>query len=167
MPPGASAGPSPGTPPGATLAAALGLVTWFALVIAALGFLSLALDADVVPESDAGPALGAVLLLLAGAALFLLLRRWMRTRPAPTTAFLVAAVVVYAIHLTAGTIGYTLISARLGELVAYPIRHAISPFLLAVAALAGVVAIIVPVMYRSRRSGRPRGRWPWEGEDEP
>jgi hypothetical protein len=155
------------TPLSAAVLAALGIVTWFALLIAGFGFLSLLLDADVVPEADAGPVFGTIIVLVAGAVLYLLLRRWLRALPSPSTAFSAAALAVWGTELVVGTVGYTLITARVGELVAYPIRHAISPFTLTGAALAGVVAVMVLALRRSGGSVDSPARWPWENDDEP
>jgi len=153
-------------PMGALLLATLGIVTWFALVIAGFGFLSLLLDADVVPESDAGPVFGTLVIVVAGAILFMLLRRWLRTMPSGAAVFLTAAVAVWGTQLVIGTVGYTLISARLAELLAYPIRHAISPFTLMAALVAGAVAAGVLALRRSGGSVDAPPRWPWENDDE-
>lgn len=158
---------------GRTLLAVLGTVTWFALIVAAFGFLSLLLDLDVVPEADAGPTFGSVLITLAGLVLFGLQRRWLRRRPSRSSAFVFAAIAVYAVQLVAGAIGYTLITADLDELVAYPIRHAISPFALAAALLAGAVAAAVLALRSTggdpgggTGGGGSGGRWPWENREE-
>ncbi|BDZ45075.1 DUF6121 family protein [Naasia aerilata] len=67
------------------LLAALTAVAWVAVVIAVWGILSLLLDLDVIPQGDAGPLLGPVMVGLAAIALLLLVLRIVRTGSGPAS----------------------------------------------------------------------------------
>jgi Family of unknown function (DUF6121) len=148
------------------LLAVLTTAAWVAVVIGIWGILSLLLDADVIPESDAGPYLGPAMVTVAAVALLLLLLRVLRTDEKPGIAFFGCAAAVFLVLLVVGGIGYTLIRAELFWLLAFPLQHAASPFIVAAALLAGVAALLARSIGGAEKRGARRPRWPWEDPED-
>jgi hypothetical protein len=144
------------------LLSALTAAAWVALVIAIWGILSLLLDLDVIPQSDAGPLLGPIMVACAAVALLLLVLRVVRTGEAPGITFFGTAAAVYLVLLLVGGIGYALIRAQLFWVIGYPLGAGSSPFIVAAALLAGVAALLARSIGRAEVRGAPRPRWPWE-----
>jgi hypothetical protein len=144
------------------LLAALTAVAWVALVIAVWGILSLLLDLDVIPQGDAGPLLGPIMVACAAIVLLLLVLRVVRTGETAGIAFFGTAAAVYLVLLFVGGVGYALIRAQLFWLIGYPLGAGTSPFLVAAALLAGIAALLARAIGGAEQRGTPRPRWPWE-----
>jgi hypothetical protein len=127
----------------------LGTVAYGAAVIALWGFVSLALDADVIAQRDAGPSRGPAMVLAAcGVTLWALLHTPRRATPGLPAAAAVAS--AYAAMLVVGAVGYALVRADASWLVLFVGRYALSPFVLGAALLAG--AAVIAVWAGSRRA---------------
>jgi hypothetical protein len=122
--------------------ALLATITYGAAVIASWGFISLALDASPIAQSDAGPLLGPAMVLVACVVTFVAIST-VRQRPSPLVAALVAAASVYIGMLLAGAIGYTLVTAQLPWLVLFVGSYATSPFIVAAAILSALDVLVV------------------------
>jgi len=157
---------APGGPSDVRLLAALTAVAWAALVVAAFGILSLVLDLEVIPQSDAGPLLGPVMVLVAGAVLGLLIVRIVRTGQPAGLSFVAAAAAVFLTLLFSGGILYSFVRAEPVWLIVFPLSEAISPFIVVASLLAGAAALAARAIGAAERSGRGRPRWPWEGDEE-
>lgn len=144
------------------LLATLTAVAWVAVVIAVWGILSLLLNLDVIPQGDAGPLLGPVMVLVAAVALLLLVLRIVRTGERPGIAFFGTAAAVYLVLLIVGGVGYALIRAQLFWLIGYPLGAGSSPFIVVAALLAGIAALLSSAIGRAEVRGAERPRWPWE-----
>jgi hypothetical protein len=156
----------PAPRPRLELLAALATVAWVAVVIAVWGLISLLLNSDVIAESDAGPYLGPTMVGLAAVALLLLLLRTLRTDERAGIAFFGCLAAVFLVLLFSGAIGYTLIRAQLFWLLAFPLQHAASPFIVVAALLAGVTALLARSIGGAEKRGASRPRWPWENPDD-
>jgi hypothetical protein len=149
-------------PVNAPLLAAFTAAGWAAVVVAAFGILSLLLDLDVIPQSDAGPLLGPAMVVGAAVVLALLVIRIIRTEQPAGLSFVGATAAVYLALLVLGAIGYTLLRAEVIWLLVFPLTYAVSPFIVAAALLAGIAALVGRSMGARQAKGRPRPRWPWE-----
>lgn len=124
---------------------ALMAVVYGASLIATWGFTSLALDADVIAERDAGPLLGPAIALGA------ILATWgwlSRLRPAarPWGVPVLAAASAWFVMLATGGIGYALNTGEPASVLLFAGRYAASPFLLLPALIAGVVIVVSSVL---------------------
>ncbi len=127
-------------------------VTYLASVVAVSGFLSLALDRDVIDYPDAGPLLGVVMVAAAGVVTWLgCSRATHRDSPWPT-ALLTALFSFVAIALV-GAIGYVLIRGSLSWMLLAGAHFALSPFTAAAAILAGLAVLAAWALARSAGSG--------------
>jgi hypothetical protein len=151
---------------GVRLLAALTAAAWCALVVAAFGVLSLVLDLEVIPQSDAGPLLGPVMVLVAGLVLGLLVLRIVRTAQPAWLTFVAAAAGVFLTLLFSGGILYAFVRAEPVWLLVFPLSEAISPFIVVAALLAGAAAVAARAIAIAERSGHGRPRWPWEGPED-
>jgi hypothetical protein len=156
--PGQPAERAPGT-------AALVVLGWGALVVAANGFVSLYTGQEVVPLSDAGPLVGPVAI---GVALLALLLLFARTRSSRTTWLpLIAGALAYLVIVLVGAIGYLMARGALADGLLYLASSASSLFTIADAVLAAVAGLVFVLLLRARAAGAHRPRWPWERPDEP
>ena len=122
-------------------------ITYGALVIAAWGFTSLALDAEVMQYSDAGPLLGPAMTVAAT----LVVGGWV-TRAGRAGGVWVSAVgaaaSVWFSMLLVGALGYAITRGSLAWLLLFAGGYATSPFVLVpaiiAAVLVGVVAALSP-----------------------
>ncbi|NYF09629.1 hypothetical protein HDC94_000785 [Leifsonia sp. AK011] len=127
-------------------------VTYLAAVVAASGFLSLALDRDVIDYPDAGPLLGVVMVAAAGVVNWLgCSRSTRRANPWPG-AFVTALFALVAISLV-GAVGYALIRGSLSWMLLASAHFALSPFTAAAAILAGLAVVATWALARSAGSG--------------
>ena len=120
-------------PPNPALLPVLATVVYLAAVAALWGVLSLLLDRDVVDYPDAGPLLGPGMAVAAGVVTWIALVATRRTRSSWAGAVL-AVPLAAAGMLVVALLGY-------GP-VAVP-HFAISPFVLAAAALSGITVHVV------------------------
>lgn len=156
---------------------ALGL--YLALVVASFGMLSLFLDRDVVVQHDAGPLVGPV--MVAASITVLLLALWAGVGRArgpmhtvPVSLVVLAAALSYLAYGFAGGLAYGLTSEvatgrEAAETPSEPVSGLIfasqqltSPFAVAVAGWAAVVALGYFMLLIWRTNGGQRPRWPWE-----
>ena len=130
-------------------------ITYGALVIAAWGFTSLVLDAEVMHYSDAGPLLGPAMALAATLVVGGWVVRASRARGVWVSAVGAAASVWFAM-LMVGALGYTITRGSLAWLLLFAGSYATSPFVLVpviiAAVLVGVVAALSP---RAKPFARP------------
>lgn len=120
-------------------------VVYGSALIAAWGFTSLALDADVIAEADAGPLLGPAM----GAGAVLVTFAWLlrlRGGVRPWGSAVLAAVSVWVAMLVVGGVGYAATRGELAWVLIFAGRYAPSPFLLIPAVLAGVVVVLTAVL---------------------
>lgn len=157
---------SAGEPQGSVrpaVALAFSLIGFFAIVIAALGVVSLLTEEEVVAVPALGPAPGAVGLLAAGGAYAAVW--WAGARAARPTfwwALVTAAASFLAYALVAGMTAL-IVTADLGAAVAVTADLAAGwPGL--VVALGALVAAWAGIALVRTRASRPR--WPWENDDE-
>ena len=120
-------------PPNPALLPVLAAVVYLAAVAALWGILSLALDRDVVDYPDAGPLLGPAMATAAGLVTWLALVRTRRSR-SPWLGTAAAVLLSAAGMLVVAALGYGLVAAP---------HFAISPFVLAAAALSGITVLAV------------------------
>jgi hypothetical protein len=127
-------------PPDPRMLAVLATVTYAAAVIALWGFVSLALDVDVINQADAGPLLGPAMLAASCiTTVVVLLRSGPRSTPGLHAAL--AAASAYGAMLLVGAVGYTLIRGDLAWFALFIGGYALSPFVLGAALLAGGVVL--------------------------
>ena len=157
---------SAGEPQGSVrpaVALAFSLVGFFAIVIAALGVVSLVTEEEVVAVPALGPAPGAIGLLAAGGAYAA--AWWVGARTARPTfwwALVVAAASFLAYALAAGAAALV-VAADVGVAVAVAAGLAAGwPGL--VVALGALVAAWAGIALVRTRASRPR--WPWENDDD-
>lgn len=160
---------------------ALGL--YVALVVASFGMLSLFLNIEVIPETDAGPLVGPIMVGAATVALLLVLwagvgRAGGAMHTVPVSLVVLAAALSYLVYGFTGAIVYGLNSmsagtstppAAQGSAASEPVSGFVflgeqltSPFAFAVAFWAGAVALTYFVLLIWRANGGQRPRWPWE-----
>jgi hypothetical protein len=137
--------------------AVLVVVTYAAAVIALWGFVSLALDVNVVAQTDAGPLLGPAMVLASVVVTFVALLR-VRRRRSPVAAGVLAAASVYVVMLVVGAVGYTLIRADGAWLVLFVGSYALSPFVLGAAVLAGAAVVVMWASTRGTPQAKPFDR---------
>ena len=120
-------------PPNPALLPVFATVVYVAAVVALWGTLSLLLDRDVVDYPDAGPLLGPGMVVAAGAVTLLVTARTLRART--SWAGTVAAVLLsLAGMLVVAAVGYGPLAVA---------HFALSPFVLAAAALSGIAVLAV------------------------
>lgn len=129
---------NPALPP--LLAAGL----FIAMLVAVWGGLSLLLDRDVVDYPDAGNLLGPVMVL--GAAIVVWLVAWRAGRGWYAVVFATAG--VYLVMPAIAAIGYAGIRGDLTWLPTAFGHFAISPFIVAAAALAGLIVAVMMALPR-------------------
>lgn len=120
-------------------------VVYAAALIATWGFTSLALDADVIAEKDAGPLLGPT---MATGAILVTLAWLMRQRKIARVwgASVLAAASVWFVMVAVGSVGYAVTRGEAGWLLLFAARYAPSAFVLLPAALAGIVVVVSAVL---------------------
>lgn len=159
------------------------LALYVALVVASFGMLSLFLNIEVIPETDAGPLVGPVMVGAATISLLLVLwagvgRAGAAMHTVPVSLVLLAAALSYLVYGITGGIVYGLNSMNVGNPNAPSVQggtasepvtgfvflgeQLTSPFAGAVAFWAGVIALLYFVLLIWRAHGGQRPRWPWE-----
>ena len=152
----------------ATLAA-FATALYLALLIAALGVLSLLLERDVIDDPDAGAFAGPVACAVAAAVVFAgLLVRALRVRPHRHD-------VAIGVALLLGVCSYLGYAIGGGVVVGISDPYRFAPFVVEqligpFAAAAGILSLLVVLLdmlvLASRQEQRGRPRWPWEKRDE-
>ncbi|AZZ50723.1 MULTISPECIES: DUF6121 family protein [Rathayibacter] len=147
--------------------AAFASFLYLALVVCAFGVLSLLLDQDVVPERDAGPILGPVVVAVCVLAVLVSMIT-LAARPGVSRLVgpsLLTAVVVYALFLLVGGAIYGLGLGEPGAILRFVVDHAATPFAIAAGVLAGAVQILFLAMLARRDAGGGTPHWGWEGDE--
>ncbi len=160
---------------------ALGL--YVALVVASLGMLSLFLNIEVIAQTNAGPLVGPIMVGAATLALLLVLwagvgRAGAAMHTVPVSLVVLAAALSYLVYGFSGAIVYGLNSmnaatpdapAVTADAASEPVTGFVflgeqltSPFAVAVAIWAALVALLYFVLLIWRANGGQRPRWPWE-----
>jgi O-antigen ligase len=108
-------------------------------------------DTDPISETDAGPLLGPAMAVSAAVVTAVALWR-LRRRSSLAVPAIAAAASAYLVMLVVGTVGYTIGTGVVAQLVLFPARHALSPYLLGTGLLAGVAVVFLWVVtVRARR----------------
>ncbi len=109
----------------------------FALIVFVDGVLSLVLRRDVIDEPDAGPLVGASMVV---AALLVVLLITLRARPSSAvSSVLSAGLAIVVISPLTGAVVYSAVRAQLGVIPVFFGEYVLSPFVLA----SGVVCALV------------------------
>lgn len=155
----------------ATVLAFFATGLYLALVVAALGLISLGTNMDVIPQADAGPLVGPS--MVGGAVvtvLVMMLITGVRTPPADQRiavgfSFL-TGVVAYAVYIAVGAVLYTLGTGVLFDLLEFTASMLPSPFALAVGICAFLVTLIYSWILAAHVGEHGRPLWPWERRGE-
>jgi hypothetical protein len=152
---------SPGGPVRPLVALGLATVTFIALLIFALGMVSLVLNADIVEAPGLGQLPGVFATTLTTAVFALVLWLVVRTQHPRYRGALVAAVACYLAYVAGIWIGVLVASGALATATEVAGRIATTWFGLVVALAAGVSAWGGIALVRTRAD---RPRWPWEDD---
>jgi hypothetical protein len=152
---------SSGGPVRPLVALGLATVTFIALLIFALGMVSLVLNADIVEAPGLGQLPGVFATTLTTGVFALVLWLVLRTRRPHYRGALVAGVACYLAYVAGIWLGILVASAELATATEVAGRIATTWFGLVVALAAAVSAWGGIALVRTR-SDRPR--WPWEDE---
>ncbi|QHC67537.1 DUF6121 family protein [Rathayibacter oskolensis] len=147
--------------------AAFAAFLYLALVVCAFGVSSLLLDADVVPERDAGPLLGPVSVAVCVLAVLLAMIT-LAARPRVTRVLgpsLLTGVVAYALFLLTGGALYGLGTGDPAAILGYVLDHAATVFALAAGVLAAAVVALFLLLLARRDAGGTQPHWGWEGDE--
>jgi Family of unknown function (DUF6121) len=149
----------------AAIVAIFGAGLYLALVIGSFGMISAVFNRDVIPEPEAGPLIGPM--MIGAAALTVLIGLLVLGQEVPeekvrirVIASLIIGAAAYIVFLLVGAL---LFAAGLGQPFAF------FPFLMTqivnlFSFVLGVLAIITALLYQLVLMARPYGRprWPWE-----
>jgi hypothetical protein len=149
----------------AATVSAFATVLYVALLVAALGVLSVMLNRDVIDDADAGALAGPIACALAAAVVFTgLLVRALRVPAhrhdiAPGVALLlgVCSFVAYAVGG-----GVVVALANPYRFLPFVLQQLIGPFAAAAGILSLVVVLLDMIVLASRADLHGRPRWPWE-----
>lgn len=155
--------------------AAFATALYLAMLIAALGVLSLLLERDVIDDPDAGAFAGPVACAVATAVVFTgLLVRALR-RPVDRRGRDRGHEVAIGTALLLALGSYVGYAAGAGIVVGvsnpyrflpFLVEQLIGPFAAAAGILSLVVVLLDMIVLASRREQRGRPRWPWEKRDD-
>lgn len=155
----------------ATIVALFATVLYLALVVAALGLISLATNQEVISETDAGPLVGPS---MAGAAVILVFVMLLilgvggpaaRERVAVGWAFL-TGLGAYLIFILVGAVLYAVGTGEFVQLLIFVAAQLPSPFAWATGILAVIVALVYSWILAARVGEHGRPLWPWERRGE-
>ncbi|GAB3121807.1 DUF6121 family protein [Glaciibacter psychrotolerans] len=155
----------------ATIVALFATVLYLALVVAALGLISLATNNDVIQQADAGPLVGPTMSGAAVITVFVMLLIEGVGRPpaeqyvAVGFAFL-TGVLTYAVFILVGAALYALGTGALFDVLTFTESMLVSPFALAVGILAVIVTLVYSWILAARVGEHGRPLWPWERRGE-
>ncbi len=155
----------------ATIVAVFATVLYLALVVAALGLISLATNQDVIAQTDAGPLVGPSMVGAAVVLVFVMLLILgvggpaARERVAVGWAFL-TGVGAFLIFILAGAVLFALATGELVQLLIFSAGQLPSPFAWATGILAVVVALVYSWILAARVGEHGRPLWPWERRGE-
>jgi MFS family permease len=158
----------------ASALAAFATALYVALIVAALGVISLLLDEDPVDDPHAGVLAGPVMCTAAAAIVLavLLVRALRRPDPRrPGRERYVAPGVALLTGLGA-SLGYALAGGVIvalddgSDVAPFVVQQLLGPFAVTVGALAFLVVLLDTVVIASRADEHGRPRWPWEKRDD-
>lgn len=142
----------------ALLIAVMVAVLYGAILMAVDGFVSLLIDRDVISERDAGPLVGPVMAVAALSVVFVSVLGGLRPAPGPRRIPVGRAsattLIVYVVSPLTGAIVYVFGQNRILTAVEFFGKYLASPFVIASAALAGLVILLLPVIDLSRSRAR-------------
>lgn len=144
------------------IARALGLVLFLAATIAGVGFVSLALDADVIDAGDAGPVTGVTAMILAAVGWWVGTAPLARSRPGVGTAVLTG--LLAALGYVVGAALGALLGGVGGAIAIAAAGRVLTTGFAAVVAVSAVLAATLAIV--AVRSGGRGARWPWEDREE-
>lgn len=143
-------------------------VLYVALLIAALGVLSVLLNRDVIDDADAGPLAGPIACAFAAAVVFVaLLVRALRREHEHDLALgtaLLLGIGSYLAYAVGG--GFVVAIADPYRFLPFLVTQLIGPFAAAAGVLAFVVVLLDMIVLASRVGEHGRPRWPWEKRGE-
>ncbi|NNC11920.1 hypothetical protein HII28_08510 [Planctomonas sp. JC2975] len=152
----------------ASTLAAFATVLYVALLIGALGVLSLVLERDVIADPDAGILAGPVACAVASAVVFIgLLVRALRV---PQHGHDIAVGIAFLLGI-GSYLGYGLGGAVVVAItdpyrfLPFLLEELIGPFAAAAGILSLVVVLLDMIVLSSRIDERGRPQWPWEKRD--
>lgn len=143
-------------------------VLYAAMLIAALGVLSVLLNRDVIDNADAGPFAGPFACAVAAAVVFtgLLVRALRLAAHRHDVAVGVALLLGVGSYLGYAVGGGLVIAvADPYRFLPFVLQQLIGPFAAAAGILSLVVVVLDMVVLASRADQRGRPRWPWEKRD--
>jgi len=155
----------------ATIVALFATVLYLALLVAALGLISLATNTEVIPEADAGPLVGPS---MAGAAVILVFVMLLilgvggpaaRERVAVGWAFL-TGLGAFLIFILIGAVLYAMGTGVFVQLLIFTAAQLPSPYAWATGILAVIVVLVYSWILAARVGEHGRPLWPWERRGE-
>jgi hypothetical protein len=150
--------------------ATFSVVLYVALIVAALGVLSLLLNRDVINETDAGALLGpsmvtAAILAWVWGVLSSVLRSPERLTHIPPLPIFIAGASAYLAYCIFGGVAYSLGAGELFRSVTFIGDEMTSPFAIAVAVTGWLTAFLYFVVLLAKPAGSGAPEWPWEKND--
>jgi hypothetical protein len=118
----------------------LAAVTYVALIVAAWGGLSLALDREVIGYSDAGPLLGPAMAAAAGMVTWFALRRAAHVASVVILA-MGSAAASYSAMVTVGAVGYAAVRSSAAIALLSAAQFCVSPFVIVAALLSAIMVV--------------------------
>ncbi|MGO4104368.1 DUF6121 family protein [Leifsonia sp. YAF41] len=155
----------------ATIVALFATMLYGALVVAALGLISLATNLEVLPETDAGPLVGpsmvggAVILVFVMLLILGIGGPAARERVAVGWAFL-TGLCALLIYVFIGALLYAIDTGALVDLLIFTYAQLQSPFAWATGILAMIVTLVYSWILAARVGEHGRPLWPWERRGE-
>lgn len=113
---------------------------FIALVVAVTGFEALFSGADPITEPDATPYLGPAMVAAVAIVVFFATARGAR-RGSPAVTGLMTAAAGYLLMLVVGSLGYTIVTGNVADLVVFPAGYALGPFVIGTVIIAFVVVV--------------------------
>jgi hypothetical protein len=126
------------------LVATMTVALFIALVVAVSGFESLLSGQDPIRQADATPYLGPSMVVGAAVVVFFATAVGARKGNVAVTGLLAAAG-SYLVLLAIGSLGYTIITADVAQLVVFPAGYALAPFVVGTT-IVGFVAVVCGVL---------------------
>lgn len=146
--------------------AAFATALYFALVIAAYGFVSLITDAEVISSEDAGLLVGPAIVGASVLAVLLHLGRALRHPERVAAGTLLAAVWAWVAAVVVAIVGYAIATGTALASLIFGLGFGVGWFGLLIPALAAVVAWLAFLVTGAQAGGIERPRWPWERDDD-
>lgn len=148
--------------------AAFATVLYVALVVAGFGVVSLLVGSDPIPERDAGPILGPVMIgvsvILLGASM---VGRAIRgSHRGILLASVVVGVVCWLAYALSGGALYALESRQLVTIALFSGAHLFDAYAVMVGVFAAAVHLVFALLLERNSAGGARPEWPWEKDED-